>query len=152
MTGSERLLAIITGLLLSGPLVAHDDEDFHRAHIAWEFHSGQWVMLTDDDNRLLGWLSWYRADDAPLAAIRERDFDALAAFGPPEKTLTAGRHLYIATVAIVPDAPGDAFLQLCQMAARLNPEVETVSWHHRRLGGHWHFIQRPADHRQIGVH
>lgn len=151
LSGGDRLLAIITGLFLSGRLVAHDDADFHRAHIAWEFCSGQWAMLTDDRDRLMGWLSWYRVDDAALAALRDLDIAGLIALGRPEETLTTGRHLYIATVAIVPGAPADAFNRLCRMAARLNPEVETVSWHHRYPDGHARFVQQSGDHRQNGV-
>lgn len=136
LSGGDRLLAIITGLFLSGRLVADDDENFHRARIAWEWRSGQWVMLADARNRLLGWMSWYRVDAAALAAIREQDRAALVALGPAEETLTAGRHLHCATVAVVPGAPADAFIRLCQMGARLNAEAETVSWHrHSRRGG-----------------
>lgn len=151
-SGGDRLLAIITGLFLAGPAVAHDDADFHRAHIAWEFRSGQWVMLTDDRDRLLGWLSWYRVDDATLAALRELDLAALETRGPSERVLTGGPHLYLATVAVVPGAPADAFNLLCRMAARQNPSVESVSWHHRYPDGRSRFVQQSGDHRQIGVY
>lgn len=144
LTGGDRLLAIITGLFLSGRLVANDDADFHRAHIAWEFRSGQWVMLTDARDRLMGWMSWYRVDDAALAALRELDLAALLTMGPPEQALTMGRHLYIATVAIVPGAPADAFIRLCKLVQQQNAEAESVSWHHHRAAGKSRFIQRTA--------
>lgn len=151
LSGGDRLLAIITGLLLSGPLVAHDDADFHRAHIAWEFRSGQWVMLTDDNDALLGWLSWYRVDDYALALLREDAMAALFEYAPAEQALTQGPHLYIATVAIVPGAPADTFTRLCQMAARLNPDTASVSWHHRTADGRSRFVQESGDHRQNGI-
>lgn len=141
-TGGDRLLAIITGLLLSGPLVAHDDADFHRAHIAWEFHSGQWVMLTDDRDRLLGWMSWYRVDEAVLALLREQDFAAVFEAAPAEQALMQGPHLYIATAAIFPEAPPDTFARLCRMAARMNLEAISVSWHHRYADGRSRFVSR----------
>ncbi len=150
-SGSDRLLAIITGLLLAGPLVAHDDADFHRAHIAWEFRSGQWAMLTDDGNRLLGWLSWYRVDDYTLALLRTEDLTALFDYAPAEQALTQGPHLYIATVAIVPGAPADTFNRLCRMAATLNPDTASVSWHHRTADGRSRFVQQSGDHRQNGI-
>ena len=132
-------------LSVAGPLVAHDDEAFHRAHIAWEYRSGQWVLLADERDRMLGWMSWYRVDDAIRDALRALDMAALATLGAPDSVLTAGRHVYFASLVVVPGAPDDVFIKLCQMATDLNLDAESVSWHHRYPDGRSRFVLRPGD-------
>lgn len=142
---------LIAELLLASPLVARDDPDFHRRHIAWEFESGQWVMLADDRDRLLGWLSWYRVRDATLTLLRELDIAALERIGRAEEALTAGPHLYFATALVAPWAPAGTFLRLCQLAAARNQDAETVSWHRRTTDGQSHFYMQAANHSEIGL-
>lgn len=149
--GGDRLLDLITGLFLLGPAVAHDDADFHRRHIAWEWKSGQWVMLTDERDRLLGWLSWYCVQAEALALLRELNLDALEQLGDADLALTVGPHLYFATLLVAPWAPSDTLMRLIRLACARNPDVASISWHDRGPGGRSRFMHRPANHQEIGL-
>lgn len=150
-SGSVRLLAIITGLFLSARLaMTAEEEAFHRARLRWEWRSRQWVMLTDDHDCMLGWMSWWRVTDAVLATLRTHDLPTLTSHAPAEQALTSGPHLHIATVVIVPGAPPDVFKRLCQMATSFNMDAESVSWHRYPLFGRPRFVLR-RDHWQDDV-
>lgn len=138
---------IVALFLRAGTVPAeHDDHEFHRARIAWEYDSGQWVMLAGMDNRLWGWMSWYRCSPETLERIEQLDTEAI--FDDVEHAaladLTAGPCLYIATVLVAPWAPEGTMTQLSRLVRSRNLDCEYATWHHRYADGRSRFVRVPV--------
>jgi len=149
------LVDVIAALFLRPGTVPaeHDDHDFHRVRIVWEWESGQWVMLAGLDNRLWGWMSWYRCSPETLERIEQLDTDSF--WGDVENTalvdLTAGPCLYISTVLVAPWAPPDTMTKLSRLVQDKNRDAEFVHAQggapcrrsERRSGGDSHLAVTP---------
>lgn len=140
---SSRVVDLITALFLAGPVVRHDDANWHRARIRWEWNSGQWVMEAEGD-KLLGWMSYYRVSKEILDRLRPMDLSGIESFGRADQDLTTGPHLYFATALVLPWAPAGTFVRLARLIRGHNPDADTVSWHHRKKDGTARFIHLPA--------
>ncbi len=118
-------------------------DEINRERIRGEWLSGQWVMLTGPDDRLWGWLSWYRVNRDVLALLKADDAQALLARGDPAD-LQQGDYLYLATAVVTPWAPRGTYRALYRQACRANADAAMVCahmikrdgralWHERRL-------------------
>lgn len=122
------------------PPAAEGMDVAHRARIAWEWASDQWVMAPPELNAFWGWMSWYRVSPAIFAALKRQDFRAVLDAGPAERVLTQGPCLYIATVVVAPWAPRETYRRLFAQARAANPDARVVGGWMRKHDGRafWH--------------
>ena len=104
------------------------------AVVAREWQLGQWLMITDRDNHLLGWLSYYCLDWDSIERIREHGFHGCIRQRLP---LNGGDHLYLANVVVAPDAPANTFSQLYRATVASFPRSLSLSaWLTNRSNRH----------------
>lgn len=111
-----------------------DDPELHRAHIKWEWQSGQWVMVTGKKNKLLGWSSYYLVDNKTLALFNEIGLEQCIKDDQPIN-LVSGEHIYIASAIIMPYAPNNVFRKLYNALKKANPKAKSITAHRRARNG-----------------
>lgn len=138
------LVDVIVALFLRPGAVPaqHDDIEFHRQRIRWEWRSNQWCMEVGPDNKLWGWVAYYRCDSAILADIAKLQLDAFMD-GDPWAQLTQGPHCYMSTAVVAPWAPNDTLTHIARAVRARNLDAETQSWHHRYPDGRSRFVKFP---------
>ncbi len=134
------LVEQIADLFLRPGYLPHRASDaVNRARIAGEWATGQWVLVTGEDGRLWGWMSWYRVSDETLALIRQNSLSALLERGHPEELLD-GPHCYIATAVVAPWAPSNTYRRLYALVRAANADAKTICAHLSKRQGQtcWH--------------
>lgn len=126
-TAEHPLIDTLTALFCrEGSRFAGGEEE-QRVHIAWQFQSGQWRMITEG-KLLLGWASWFRLSDEALEVFARDGFlDAIAKGQVFD--LTSGPHCYIATAVTAPWAPRNTLRELGIMVSAANRDARTLSAH-----------------------
>lgn len=145
MPAQHPLLGVITELYLreGGPPVMQDDSELHHTRLAWEWTSGQWVMAAGKDNKLWGWVSWYRCNRGTYARLKKREiFDLIEKGNGADVDLTQGPCLYVATSVTTTWAPHGIINRLGHAIWAQNPGVKTAGWHHFYANGDIRFIER----------
>ena len=102
-----------------------DDQEIHRARIAAEMESGQWVMLTDEADQLLGWMAWYRVDDEAFDTLQEQVLEDWIR----EDRMTRidhGPNLVIADAVVAPWAPKWTYKSLYNLVRSKNTDAVRV--------------------------
>lgn len=135
----EQLVALF---LREGYLPQREGEAINRARIAGEWAMGQWVLLTGKDDRLWGWMSWYRVERDVYELFKRDDVHAILARGDV-RDLMRGPYVYIATAVVAPWAPRGTYRQLYRMVREANADAELVCGHMVKRDGRviWH--ERP---------
>lgn len=142
---------IATLFLRPGYLPRRGDDAINRARIAGEWATGQWVLVTGEDGRLWGWMSWYRVSDDVLALLRDHRAREVIERDRPEELLD-GPHCYVATAVVAPWAPRKTYRSLYRLTCAANADAQfvcghmvkrdgTLCWHQRHLqkgSGHLH--------------
>lgn len=92
--------------------------------IRYEWSTHRWAMMVDQQNRILGWLSWYCFDHNSLQAVKKHKLT-----GCVHKAITLhnGPHLYISNVVVRQETDKRIFRQLMRMARKQNPDAVTCS-------------------------
>lgn len=141
MTVAERMVDRLVALFCApGSAYADDDPAMHRPRLAFEWGTGQWVVMSHGA-RLLGWASWYRCDDETLAALRRGEQDDWVR----ERrfpVLTAGPHCYIATIVVRPGAPRLVYRTLIDLVGDVNADAQSLSGHLVRHDGRERYVLR----------
>ena len=141
-SAEQQLVEMIARLFLrAGSAPAREGMDVaHRARIAWEWATRQWVMAPPEPNLFLGWMSWYRASPEVFAALKREDARAVIDAGPAARVLTQGPCLYIATAVVPPWAPCETYRRLFKAACAANPDARVVGGWMRKHDGRafWH--------------
>lgn len=109
----------------SGSIYAAMDQDALAVLIRNEWASGQWTLLTDDHDRFLGWLSYYRVDEVSLSLIKEHGFEGCIR---RQCLLTPGEHLYLANVVVSQTAPACTFRALYHQTVSSIPHKSLSAW------------------------
>lgn len=118
------------------------DRDIERMRLAFEWTSGQWVMLTDKaTDRLWGWASWWRVSQELLDKIRAGDIEEHVRTGNPAELL-AGPCAYIATTIVAPYAPPGTYRRLFDLVADANSDAVTLAAHIKNRRGVTHWVER----------
>ena len=133
----HRLTNTITSLYLrEGSVFAHDNADVHRVRINWELNSGQWVLLTGENNALLAWASYYLVDEDTANKLNH-GADELVRNGEMVQ-LQEGKVVYIATFVIAPWAEPGIAKELYKMIKALNPKADTIAWSHHKIASNFY--------------
>lgn len=139
MADAHPIVDTLTALMCREGSPFAGQEEAIRVRLEWEWKSGQWVMVTDKNDRLLAWASWYLVDDEALALLRDVPHDEivreLRVFDPAH-----GEHVYIATAIVAPWAPKNTYLRLYPLITQKNPDALSVATHLVRRDGRvaWH--------------
>ncbi|MEJ1472170.1 MAG: hypothetical protein RPU59_14050 [Candidatus Sedimenticola sp. (ex Thyasira tokunagai)] len=139
-TTIHPLVATLTTLLCreGGPFSRPEDRPLHQARIEAEFSSGQWVLLTGDGNKLLGWLAWYRCDDETFEALKQLKGDQWA-IDQRMTWLDEGPNLFLTDTVVAPWAPSWTYRRLYELAKARNPDAQVVgAWMIKRDGEYFH--------------
>lgn len=141
-SAEQQLVEVITRLFLRADRApAREGADVaHRARLAWEWASRQWVMAPREPDKFWGWMSWYRVTPEIFAALRREDLRAVIDAGPPDLVLTQGPCLYIATAVVPSWAPRETYRRLFKAACTANPDACLVGGWMRKHDGRafWH--------------
>jgi hypothetical protein len=139
---THPLIDTLTALYCrEGGAFENDDRDVHRARFAWEFASGQWVMVTSAADVLWGWASWYRTDDAGLRLLRDLDSYRIVSEEIPI-CLWEGPHVYVATALVAPWAPRATYRRLYELVKAHNRDALDISGHMQKRDGRTVFHTR----------
>ena len=122
--------------LREGSVFANDNEDVHRARINWELNSGQWVLLTGENNALLAWASYYLVDEETANKLH-LGADELVRNGEMVQ-LRDGNVVYIATIVIAPWAEPGIAKELYKMIKALNPKADSIAWSHHKIASNFY--------------
>lgn len=148
MSQPETVMVVCLAALLCAPGTpyAGDDPALHIPRLKFQWKSGQYVVLTNDDDAFYGYAAWYRCDDDVLKSIGDREQDEWVRNSRfPE--LTAGPNCYIADVIMSPSAPFTACRQIIDRVADLNLDAKSISAHHVRRDGRERFVYHENDGR-----
>ena len=141
-SAEQRLVEAITRLFLrAGSAPAREGwDEAHRARIAFEWASRQWVMAPPEPNAFWGWMSWYRVSPTIFEALKREDLRAVVEAGSPDRVLTQGPCLYIATSVVPAWAPRDTYRRLFRSVCTANPDAHCVGAWLRKHDGRafWH--------------
>ena len=104
--------------------------------IRHNWDSGQWVILTDEEDNLQGWLGWMTLDGDSLAVIREQGFVSCIR---SSTLLFPGDHVYLTHCITAPGVPQNTYRRLYGMAVERNPQAKTINAHliNRRGNARW---------------
>ena len=110
--------------------------------IRYEWESERWVMITEKNGRILGWVSWYHFDKPSLKKVKDTGIIECFLQKIP---LKAGPHVYLANCVICEDAPPDVCRRLYQMASNATAGfAETINAHMcNREDGHARWMSHP---------
>jgi hypothetical protein len=114
----------------------------HRARLAWEWASDQWVLLASKSDSFWGWMSWHRVSDEVLALLKREDYAAIIARGDPWADLTQGPHVYISTAVVAPWAPPGTYWRLGELVCEQNADAKSICAHLRKRDGRVFWKQR----------
>lgn len=128
----HRLTNTITSLYLrKGSVFEHDNADVHRVRINWELNSGQWVLLTGENNEVLAWASYYLVDEETAAKLHNAP-DEFVRSGELAQ-LRDGDVVFIASIVIAPWAEPGIAKELYKLIVSLNPGAKRILWTHHKI-------------------
>lgn len=125
-----------------GAAAAERMDAAHRARIAWEWASGQWVLVAGPDDRLWGFMSWYRCTPEVLDLLRAGDLPALISRGEPVRDLAAGPCVYVATTVVAPWAPPGTYRALFRQVCARNADATCIGAHLNKRDGRARWLHR----------
>lgn len=111
-----------------GPAYHSIDKTTLKAFIDYELASNRWAMATDQDGKIMGWISWYGFDLASLLKIYELGLPKCFEEDIP---LFPGKEIYICNAVILPKAPRGTFRKLWNMVVKANPSANSFNAHLR---------------------
>lgn len=144
-TAAHPLLDVLVTLFCRPGGAGEGAQALHRAHIAWELASGQWVLIAGPEGALWAWASWYLTDAAGIERLREVGMDALVRNGE-HIALTHGDRAYVATAVVAPWAPAATYRTLYRLAAAGAAAMgaRSIAGHLRKRDGRVLYHERAA--------
>lgn len=139
------LLDVLVALFCRPGGAGEGAAELHRAHIAWELASGQWVAMAAPDGRLWAWASWYLTDADGIARLRAGGMDEVVRSGERIE-LTRGDRAYVATALVAPWAPAATYRALYRLAAAGAAAMgaRSIAGHLRKRDGRVLYHERAA--------
>ncbi|PJE79284.1 hypothetical protein CI610_01749 [invertebrate metagenome] len=92
--------------------------------VRYEWNSNRWAMVVDEDNRILGWMSWYCFDTPSLLSIRDRGLVGCYYQNIP---LNDGQHVFVCNSIVRPGQPVKVFRNLRNMVYEANKGKQTIN-------------------------